>query len=308
LLLNENKLKNLIKKVIQEMAHSYGGIHYVGGDINQKYDIQPHERNRTMTNIPNEKFSKQLDWRLKNYQGCNIHTFMFPSNLATKAILVDKQIINRFDRFIDITDNIEEIISILSEALDIYNPSVQKLFNTLRQSTDLAADDANGVLIYLGSHTETDTDPPTPFNMLHQIVDSASFEDISFSFDEIYQKIKRITTSDGTNALAAGVFEGKAQAVSQATDVIFNQIIMALGWLDPDTCTIISTNPTNSDLIGSSNPYDIVKRCLAPKYKNDSAFINKLISINFEKLLCQCVKDFWDIFRGRVILTFSGQE
>ncbi len=345
LLLNENKLKGLIRQVIKEMAHSFGGIHPVGGikypkdDITSPENVYGVQKNRNSMTVAAydkavyDKFQTQLDWRLKNYPGCNIYTCMFPSNLDIDDIFKNNHLFGTgesrikdllsydttLSRAIDITDRIEDIIAALSESLDENDPSVQKLFNTLRESTRLANNDKNGVLIYLGPHTNDMADPPTAFNMLHQVIDSDHFQTFDLSH-ELYQALDDIKLPNGLSLLeleriklpngnekTQGAFEGRALSRSSDYEVVWSLILMALGWLDPDTCTILSDNPTNPGLAGSSDPHDIIKRCLAPMYKNNEELIEEIVSVGVSDMLCQCVGEFWNMFRGRVILTFSSR-
>jgi len=326
MLINENKLRGLIRQVIKEMAHSFGGIHPTGGIKYPKDDITSPEntygvqRNRNMAGISYDKFQKQLDWRLKNYPGCNIYTYMFPSNFDIDEVLRNN-LFSRgnksritdllsydatLSRAIDITDRIEDIIAVLSESLDENDPSVQKLFNTLRESTQLANNDKNGVLIYLGSHANDMADPPTAFNMLHQVVDSDHFQRFDPAL-ELYETLDNIQLPNGKSLNTPGVFEGRALSRSGDVEVVWSLILMALGWLNPDTCTIMSNNATNPGLAGSSDPHDIIKRCLAPMHKNNEELIEEIVSAGVSDMLCQCVGEFWNMFRGRVILTFSSR-
>ena len=331
MLINENKLRNLIRSVIKEMALSHKGIHPVGGIKNSKYDITSGEtmfgvqKNRFPLNAP-KKFEKRLGWILKNYPGCTINSYMFPSNFDAAAffknhLYAGSEMSNlqssrisdilthedeAIDRHIDITDRIDDIIYELSQELDESNPSVQKMIASLHEAQALANDDQNGVLIYFGAHTSIMGHPPTPYNMMHQVVDTTRFRN-----DEIYQNLYellfQVETADGESGVSSGFFEGKAQAISSDSESVTNLIFQSAGWLNPDTCTIMNDNPKNQGLAGSSDHHDIVKRCLAPKYKNDEDVIEQMVSLGFVDLLCQLLNKFWDMFRGRVILTFSSR-
>jgi hypothetical protein len=335
MVINENKLKNLIRNVIKEMALSHKGIHPVGGIKNPEYDITSGqsgygvERNRFPLNAP-EKFEKKLGWILKNYPGCTVHTYMFPSNfdaatffhnhryaggeyspyessrignmITQDADLLDLDL--NLDRNIDITDRIDDIIYEISQELDENDPSVQKLITTIREAKNLVNDEHNGVLIYFGAHSKVQADPPTPYNMMHQVVDISKFRD-SNAFIELYEGLAEIETSDEKTGLDKGFFEGRAQSISSYAESIVNLIIQSAGWLNPDTCTIMNDNPTNQGLAGSNDPYDIVRRCLSLKYKEDNDTIEQMMSFGFVDLLCQLLKQFWNMFKGRIILTFS---
>lgn len=335
MLINENKLRNLIRNVIKEMALSHKGIHPVGGIKNPEYDITSGqsaygvERNRFPLNAP-EKFEKKLGWILKNYPGCTVHTYMFPSNFDAATffhnhkyaggeyspyessrignmITQDSELSEddlNLDRNIDITNRIDDIIYELSQELDENDPSVQKLITTIREAKNLVNNKNDGVLIYFGAHSKAQAGSPTPYNMMHQVVDITKFRESS-AFVELFEALAEIETSDEQTGLDTGFFEGRAQSVSGYAESIINLIVQSAGWLNPDTCTIMNDNPTNQGLAGSSDHHDIVKRCLAPKYKNDEDLIDQVVSFGFVDLLCQLLSQFWNMFRGRIILTFS---
>jgi hypothetical protein len=331
MLINENKLRNLIRNVIKEMALSHKGIHPVGGIKNPEYDITSGqsafgvEKNRFPFSSP-EKFEKKLGWIFKNYPGCTIHSYIFPSNFDASTFFQNhlhagsdmsnlqssriSDIITfgdqTTDRNIDITDRVDDIIYEISRQLDESDPSVQKMITSLHEAQDLISDDQNGVLIYFGAHTDNMGHPPTPYNIMHQLVDTTRFRD-SEIFQTLYEGLYEVQTADGNLGTDRGFFEGRAQSISSDSEPIINLIFQSAGWLNPDTCTIMNDNPTNRGLAGSSDHRDIAKRCLAPKYKEDEDVIDQLLSFGFVDLLCQLLNEFWNMFRGRIILTFSNR-
>jgi len=348
LLINENKLKGLIRQVINEMALKHGGIHPVSGILNPEMDITAAEsgkirRNRFPSNAP-EKFEQKLKWILGNYPGCTIHSCMFPSNFDMHRFILNhidagtdqsplesstiSDIITAtdqgIDRVMDITDRVDDIIHELSQEFDVNDPTVQKLFNVLQESNQLVSDEKNGVLIYFGAHTNDMADPPTPYNIMHQLAETGIFNEDE-DFFQLTDILSQCTAFDGTNGFDDyGFFEGRAQSRSRMQQSSYNLIFQSAGWLNPDIRLnkygkeiidkttgeskrghIMSKNETNPDSLGSSNPYDITKRCLAPKYKNDRNLIKKMVSLGFVETLIRLIEKFWNIFRGRVILTFS---
>jgi len=332
MLINENKLRGLIRQVIKEMAHSFGGIHNIDdtGIKNPKYNVTSDqsaigqfgvkERNLFPSKNYPEVFKKKMDWHLKHYPGCDIHTFIFPSNFAIHDFFNDiadseenriSDIIKKVDsgnlnRNMDITDRIDDMIYELSQVLDENNPSVGKLISVLRDSKELASNDKNGVLIYLGAHTRQMGHNPTPFIILHQYIDSILFQE-SETANSMVELLSEVETFDGKSGVSRGFFEGTAQKISDDTDAIWNLIIQSAGWLDPEG-KFLEENPKNIrlDLIGKGDT-EIVRRCLAPEYKNDNQLIENMVSLGFVKLLCALLNEFWDSFRGRVLLTFSGR-
>jgi len=350
MLINENKLRGLIRQVIKEMAHSFGGIHNIDdtGIKNPKYNVTSdqstmgqygaNERNLFPSKNYPDVFKKRMDWHLKHYPGCDIHTFMFPSNFAISDFFDDHLLVRpetsrisdlivqneTLDRTIDITDRLDDMIYELSQELDENNPSVRKLFEVLRDSKQLASNNKNGVLIYLGAHTEGMGHTPSPFIILHQYIDSDVFSS-SEAANDMQTLLSRVKTFNKESnppryisGSSPGFFEGAAQKISDDTDAIWNLILQSAGWLDPKVeipedpkgiplkGKFLEKNPKNIRLGLSGNERtEIVRRCLAPQYKNDNELIGNMVSLGFVELLCDLLNEFWDSFRGRVMLTFS---
>jgi hypothetical protein len=209
-------------------------------------------------------------------------------------------------RVMDITDRVDDLIYELSKEFDVNDPTVQKFFQVLQESNQLISDDKNGVFIYFGGHTIDHGDPPSPYNMMHQVVDSSRFQD-DHDVARISILLDNAITYDGKNASEdPGFFEGRAQSQSYGLQAVYNLIFQAAGWLDPDTGMILSNNPTNLGTKGLSDEADIVRRCLAPKYKNDTQLIQYMVTAGFVGLLRKVITKFWNMFRGRIIVTFSN--
>ncbi len=167
------------------------------------------------------------------------------------------------------------------------------------------------------------------FNVLFQKKVFPDFHDKDFNFflmprgrgrEEIiallakkkyYEKIYGAPPANAANFVPAPVnvkqcFEGTGVKRSQAfSELAINLLLMALGWLNPDDGTIMKDNATNQGLTGSSDPHDIIKRCLDPAYKNDEELISKLVSYRFHEYLIRGVAVMWKYFKGRIILTWS---
>jgi hypothetical protein len=188
-------------------------------------------------------------------------------------------------------------------------------------------------------------DAPTAFNMLHQIFDGFNLNDNYDKLQKLktycFSQLTRREPSNNPFAVGGAdnypsdkvvaaintrkksifnflkkqeilnfnineFFESTAMSkTTNPDDIAVNLMILATGWLNPDDGTIMKDNKTNPGLAGSSDPRDIVKRCLAPRLKKNQGLIDFLAKEGFADLLIDAVSFFWDTFRGKIILTWS---
>ncbi len=359
MLLKEQKLRQILRSIIlSEMAM---------GDFKMIHGPDPVEDFNTYKNLPNiqqslnkrnisknllnspEKYKEQLSWRLKAYPGCTINALIAPSDFTVRKIIFSS-FLNRADgrqRSLDITQRVDEIIRKITEN-SIDNQNTQNFIISLQEYSKKISDDSQGLIIYVGSHINfpgQGIDPPTAFNMLHQIFDG-------FNLNDNYDKLQRLKAycfskltrrEPSNNSFAVGGADNypsdkvmaaintrkksifnflkkqeilnfnineffESTAMSKTTnpdDIAINLMILAAGWLNPDDGTIMKDNATNPGLAGSSDPHDIIKRCLAPRLKNNQGLIDFLTNEGFADLLIDAVSFFWDTFRGKIILTWS---
>ena len=352
MLLNEIKLRRVIRSVIlKEMG--MGKFKMMKGvnpkpHVSLKRNYINHESNDEVKNIaPNllrnpATYEKQLAWRLKAYPGCKIDVLIAPSDLTTLRLLrrtsFNEKISGLTRRSFDITNHIDEFITTL-ESSSINDTESYDFLKTLKEYANEITNDNQGLLIYLGSHVNNikgGIDPPTAFNMLHQVFDGISrssddnrleklieycFHSLSKSIDSGSIPSDKVVTAANTrkksifnflkkpeivNFNINEIFESRAMfRTTNPNDIAINLMVLAAGWLNPDDGTIMKDNATNPGLAGSSDPRDIVKRCLAPRLKNNQGLIDFLVKDGFADLLIEAVGYFWNYFRGRIILTWS---
>jgi hypothetical protein len=224
-------------------------------------------------------------------------------------------------RHIDITGRANEFIkAILTEIDSTSSPQLNIFFQELLQLDRLVAGNKEWAgLVYFGGHPRSPIpieddgmfshDNPTAFNLLHQIVDGQYF--IQQKIEQLIEIFFKNFSKNGKKLfqnynLHKGFFEGRNfLADTDLREVFYNLVVMAIGWLNPDTGTIMKDNHTNQGLAGSNDPYDIVKRCLSVNLKEDAELIEILANSEFAEILRQAVEEFWKEIRGKLIVIFS---
>lgn len=335
MLLTEQKIREIIHSIIlKEMSYipsntvdaegrqiGFQMIPGIDAKPGSKY-INPNPRNKAKSflNAP-DKYEKALSYRLAAYPGCEIKFLMAPSNFDFVAFHLDRaaqdpnsvfnELNNALYRYFDITGVEEKVLNELSEELPD-NTETNNFLTTIKRYADSVQTDQQGLIIYFGGHWSSPINaaanlPPTPFILFHQILDETHdfpiyhLTSILENFVENgpieFSKRSKFYFLEGTNF--------KNTPIQDAREAALDLVIMAIGWLNPDNGTIMKDNATNPGLAGSNKPQDIIKRCLAPNYKNDIITIDYLLSESLHKYLIEAVNNFWSIFKGRVILTWS---
>ena len=355
MLLSENKLRRVIRSIILKemampikgqpgapLASAFGGVTAGQGNKtgapNEEFYHAPFEKKGSYVRKPGDElhdthYMKQLSWRLAAYPGCTIYAAIGLTDLDTAMYIQDHmnddsaiaQAKPQFGdtgglcRMVDITENAEAVMQQLSENFDMQNPDVKKYFDDVYSKIKMVNSNDAGAIFYLGSHNTNREfgDPPTAFNMLHQIYDGSYsntnpyINEVNMVREDIYESIYEAysdSDNDPDSPETFACFEGRGVKSSNSeTEFALNLILMAVGWLNPDDGTIMKDNATNQGLAGSSDPYDIVRRCLDPAYKNDEELISRLVDANLHGNLINGVAAFWNTFKGRIILTYSGR-
>lgn len=290
---------------------------------------QTHNPNNLQPDYNTSRFATQLGWRLSAYPDVKVKFISAPSNFNT-YLSVDRGALNNFrDRYdsgvtrrhIDITGRANEFIKAISTEVNVESsPQLKVFFQELLQLDKLVAGDSGlAGLVYFGGHPRSPVpiaddemfshDNPTAFNLLHQIVDGQYFVEqkieqlIEIFFKNFSKNGKKLFQNYDLNK---GFFEGRNfLADTDTREAFYNLVVMAIGWLNPDTGVIMKDNKTNQGLAGSNEHYDIVKRCLSVRLKEDVELIEILANAGFAELLRQAVAEFWQEIRGKLIVIFS---
>ncbi len=311
--------------------HPGTGEKLTGNDLVKSRNVasQTQNPNSLQPGYTTSYFATQLGWRLSAYKGVHVKFISAPSNFNT-YLSVDRGALSSFKdeydsgitrRQIDITGQAKQFIQALStEIKSVSSPQIQGFFQELLALDKQVANNPKmSGLVYFGGHPRqpvsiddesySSHDNPTAFNLLHQIVDGQYF--VEEQTQKLIDILYHTQLKDGQKLhekynLQKGFFEGRNfLAFTLIGEVMYNLVVMAIGWLNPDTGEIMKDNKTNLGLAGSNDPRDIVKRCLSPNLKNDLDLIDTLANHGFADILRQAVQEFWNEIRGKLIIIFS---